>query len=144
MKVLIATEGSPCSQAAVRVVAERPWPEGSEFRVLTVIERPLIYGTVMATDQIADDIRCASKRVAIDAVAALQELERKASHTIRPGSTDEEIINEAKDWGADLIFVGTHSRHGLSRLLLGSVARNIALNAPCSVEIVQAREHPSS
>ncbi|MEW6736847.1 MAG: universal stress protein [Acidobacteriota bacterium] len=144
MKVLIATEGSPCSQAAVRSVAERPWPEGSEFRVLTVIERPPIYGTVMATDHIADDIRCASERIAIDAASTLQEFGRNASYTIPQSAADEEIINEAKEWGANLILVGTHSRHGFSHLLLGSVARNVSLNAPCSVEIVRALEHSTT
>jgi nucleotide-binding universal stress UspA family protein len=140
MKILIATEGSPCSQAAVRAVAERPWPEGSKFRVLTVIEGPPIYGTVMVTDQVADDIRCASENVAIHAAAALQELGRKASHKVRHGAVDEEIINEAKEWGADLIVVGTHSRHGISRLLLGSVAKSVAQNASCSVEIARTCE----
>jgi len=30
MKILLATDGSDCSKAAVDAVAERPWPEGSE------------------------------------------------------------------------------------------------------------------
>ena len=137
MKVLIATEGSPCSQFAVSTVAERPWPEGCEFRVMTVIESPVIYGTVMASDQIADDIRKGVERIAVDAAASLQESGLKASHIIRQGSADEEIITEAMEWGADLILVGTHSRRGLSGFLLGSVAQKVAANSPCSVEIVR-------
>ena len=38
---------------------------------------------------------------------------------------------------ADLIALGTHGRTGLSRLLLGSVARNVLNHAPCSVLIAR-------
>lgn len=36
------------------------------------------------------------------------------------------ISDEADEWAADLIVAGTHGRHGPSRLVLGSVAENIA------------------
>jgi endonuclease/exonuclease/phosphatase family metal-dependent hydrolase len=37
-RVLLATDGSETSNQAARAVAARPWPEGSEFRVITVEE----------------------------------------------------------------------------------------------------------
>src|SRR5688500_5989382 len=37
-KVLLATDGSETSAVAARAVARRPWPEGSEFRVVSVQE----------------------------------------------------------------------------------------------------------
>ena len=40
MKILLATDGSDCSKAAVVAVAERPWPEGSEVKVISAIELP--------------------------------------------------------------------------------------------------------
>jgi len=47
------------------------------------------------------------------------------------------IVEEAKRWGADLIIVGTHGRHGFSRFLLGSVAEGVARTAPASVLLVR-------
>lgn len=47
------------------------------------------------------------------------------------------IVEEAQRWGADLIIVGTHGRHGLSRFLLGSVAEGVARSAPVSVLLVR-------
>ena len=41
MKILLAIDGSPCSDAAVEEVARRPWPEGSSLKVLTVLEPPI-------------------------------------------------------------------------------------------------------
>src|SRR5215475_8303325 len=40
MKILLATDGSDCSKAAVDAVAERPWPQGSEVKVISAIELP--------------------------------------------------------------------------------------------------------
>lgn len=37
MKVLLAVDGSPCSDAAIDEVAQRPWPEGTEIMVLSVV-----------------------------------------------------------------------------------------------------------
>jgi nucleotide-binding universal stress UspA family protein len=53
------------------------------------------------------------------------------------GHTAETIIETAKKWRADLIVLGSHSRHGFTRFLLGSVSHAVASYAPCSVEIVR-------
>ena len=39
MKILLATDGSTHSEAAVAEVARRPWPQPSAIRVLSVIQR---------------------------------------------------------------------------------------------------------
>jgi hypothetical protein len=40
MKILLAVDGSPCSDAAVEEVGHRPWPEGSSVKVLSAFELP--------------------------------------------------------------------------------------------------------
>ena len=37
MKVLLAIDGSPHSQAALEAVASRDWPDGTEVEVLTIV-----------------------------------------------------------------------------------------------------------
>lgn len=51
------------------------------------------------------------------------------------GHPAEEIIKEAKE--DDLIVIGSKGRTGLDRLLLGSVAENVARHAPYPVMIVK-------
>jgi len=40
MKILLAIDGSPCSEAAVNEVTKRPWPTGSEIRIISAFEVP--------------------------------------------------------------------------------------------------------
>ncbi|MBI4469974.1 MAG: universal stress protein, partial [Acidobacteria bacterium] len=44
MKILLAIDGSACSEAAVGEVVQRPWPAGSSVRVLSVVESPVPSG----------------------------------------------------------------------------------------------------
>ncbi|NLA88805.1 MAG: universal stress protein [Alcaligenaceae bacterium] len=43
------------------------------------------------------------------------------------------IVEAAKEHGCDLIYIATHGRSGLSRLLLGSVTTKVIQLAPVSV-----------
>lgn len=43
-------------------------------------------------------------------------------------------FEQVEESGADLVVLGSHGRHGIERLLLGSVSECVALHAPCSVE----------
>ena len=55
----------------------------------------------------------------------------------REGDAATEVIAAAQATNADLIVIGTHGRTGLSRLVLGSVARNVLHHATCSVLIAR-------
>jgi nucleotide-binding universal stress UspA family protein len=52
------------------------------------------------------------------------------------GYPKKEIINTAKQWGADVIVMGTHGHTGLVHLLVGSVAEYVIRHAPVPVLVV--------
>ncbi len=62
-----------------------------------------------------------------------------AEPVMRAGDPRAVIVDEAQDWGADLIVVGSHGYTGLKRWLIGSVALSVVNHAPCSVEVVRRR-----
>jgi len=62
--------------------------------------------------------------------------ELKVSHFTEYGSTAEGIINCCKEFKADLIVVGTHSRSGFDRLLMGSVAEHVVRHSEVPVLVV--------
>ena len=55
-----------------------------------------------------------------------------------------EISQLAADLEADLVVVGTHGRHGLSRVLLGSSAEATVRFAPCPVLVVRPKAVPEA
>jgi nucleotide-binding universal stress UspA family protein len=58
---------------------------------------------------------------------------------VREGDPRTAVVDEADEWQADLIVVGSHGRTGLERLVLGSVAQAVVAHAHCSVEVVRHR-----
>ena len=47
----------------------------------------------------------------------------------------EEIVNSARKYGCDAIFIATHGRRGMNRLLLGSVTQKVLVNAQVPVVV---------
>jgi len=58
------------------------------------------------------------------------------THFTEYGSTADGIISCSKEFKADLIVVGTHSRSGLDRLLMGSTAEHVVRHSPVPVLVV--------
>lgn len=53
------------------------------------------------------------------------------------GNARTVLLDEASAWGADLIVLGSHGRHGFDRMLLGSVSESVAFHAHCSVQVIR-------
>jgi nucleotide-binding universal stress UspA family protein len=72
----------------------------------------------------------------LDEIVTLgEEMGVTVSEKLVEGHPAEEIIQEAHE--DDLIVMGSKGRTGLDRLLLGSVAENVARHASCPVMIVK-------
>jgi nucleotide-binding universal stress UspA family protein len=69
---------------------------------------------------------------------ALGTLPASVEPHVRFGVPADELTLLAREFGAQLITVGTHARRGLSHLLLGSVAEEVLKKAECSVLIARA------
>jgi len=145
MNILVAIDESAFSDAAVDSVIERSWPEGSKFKLLSVVEpfHPEYAGwhtnympvAVEAQKELVD----AAKSLVNERVKKVTDAFGSASVTaeVREGYVTDTILEAAKEWPADLIVVGSHGRTGITRLLLGSVSEAVVSQAPCSVEIVK-------
>jgi nucleotide-binding universal stress UspA family protein len=149
MKILLATDGSECSMAAVRSVAGRPWPSGSQIRLISVIPIILAVGAshplppFYLPSDVFETLQNQARSRAEEAVERGHQILREAQ--IEPvktgflpiGDARQVILEEAKDWGADLIVVGSHGYHGIDKLMLGSVSESVAIHAHCSVEVIR-------
>ena len=128
-RVLLATDGSEFSAAAAEALAGRPWPEGSEFRIVSVEEPWAILPSRVTQDGQAEEAVSSAKQV-------LASAGLNATGAVLSGNP-KLILEEAKDWNADLIVVGSHGLRGFKRFLLGSVSEAVAMNAHCSVVVVR-------
>jgi nucleotide-binding universal stress UspA family protein len=140
MRILLATDGSQYSLAAARSVSERPWPDGTEVKVLSVVNPNLrsIYGVaeMMVTQEgEAEGLQGAVK----EAIQIVSGSGLKADGETAVGSAKTFIVERAKEWGAHLVVVGSHGRRGSERLLLGSVSEFVANNTHCSAEVIRVR-----
>lgn len=146
-RVVLAWDGSACAQAAAAIVRAWPMFRHAEVRVVSVADVRTPWWTGMpaaGSPQLMPmyvEASDASRRVHTD-LAAKMALELSAAgidahHDAREGDAASEIIRAAADRDADLIVLGTHGRTGLSRLLLGSVARNVLHHAAASVLIAR-------
>ena len=56
------------------------------------------------------------------------------------GRVSDLVVDQATQWHADLIVIGTHGRRGVGRFLLGSDAEQIVRTAPVPVLLVRASD----
>jgi nucleotide-binding universal stress UspA family protein len=145
--VLLAVDGSECSELAVQTVIDRFRPDETDVKVIHAVEwmreMPLCfqYGVGAEAGQDVLESRKASfdrAREMVERVAA--QLEFKGFHaSVSTPDTDPRhaIVDAARSWKADVIVIGSHGRRGVDRLLLGSVAESVVRHSPCSVHIVR-------
>ena len=148
MKILLAVDGSPCSDMAVEEVGRRPWPEGSQVKILSAFEMPLAVtpaGWALPPSYFEELDAAVQKHAQIIVEQAVQKLEStpKKTFTVEGqfllGLPKAVILDEAEKWGADLIVVGSHGYRAWGRFLLGSVSQSVVSHAKCSVEVVRRR-----
>jgi nucleotide-binding universal stress UspA family protein len=146
VKILLAIDGSEYSAEAVEAVAGRPWPEGTDVRVLTAVEPVVPPATELwfdaggSLERTRQEMRTRAEQLAAGVTKTLRDAGLTAEAAVRDGEPRSAIVDEAKEWDADLIVVGSHGYTGLKRWLLGSVAQAVVGHAPCSVEVVRRKQ----
>jgi nucleotide-binding universal stress UspA family protein len=80
-----------------------------------------------------DDLARAAKKELDGVLAKTKERHPNVDGVVVCGDPASQILVIAKECGADTIVLGTHGRHGVSRLLLGSVAEKVVRSSPVPV-----------
>lgn len=134
IRIIIAVEGYDSAAQVVQAVADRVWPHGSEARLVVVRKGgprdPMKDSeTTLMLEQAAQELRVKGLTV---------------STAIRDGKPEDVLLQEAREFAADCIFIDSHGLShelgaGADRHGLGKVAEALALGAHCSVEVVRAK-----
>jgi nucleotide-binding universal stress UspA family protein len=151
-RVVLGQDGSDCARVAEELVAAWPIFAGTAIEVTSVayLGMPWTSGLALASyEAIPDDYSSVGRQMVTEhqqvideSVRRLTEAGRQASGRVCEGEAAAALIDVAEQVQADAIVVGTHGRTGLSRLVLGSIARNVMLHARCSVLIARRGRQP--
>ena len=147
MKILIATDGSKYGTAALEsgceLAANMP---DSQVKILTAYELP---GPIAAepyvsapiyTQEIVDNLSTAAESVLASARrTVVRNCPAVPVNTAEArGKAASAIVDEAAEWHADLIVVGSHGHGFWGRTLRGSGSAEVVHHAPCSVRVVRS------
>lgn len=137
MKILIAVDASPSCAKIVEEAVNRPWPSGSKFFLLHVLDTLRFVKAPISL-----------QRAKEAAHAELKGLEKclinagwKTGTDVILGNPWSVIVKNAASWQADFVMLGSSDPGPVARLLLGSTAHTVLRRAPCSVEIVRPPEN---
>jgi nucleotide-binding universal stress UspA family protein len=146
-RVVLADDGSPAAIRARRLLADWDAFAASQITVACVVHVPAPLHSAIAPTMVRaaladyqlslEQAREACDRACKAAADTLAAAGRQVTARTREGDAATGVIQTARDDAADLIVVGSRGHTGLTRLLLGSVARNVLYEAPCSVLVVR-------
>lgn len=147
MRILVGTDGSEAAASACRFLRALPLPEGTRIRLVSVIAPPAplvgpLADGVVANWAILYEVEKAEEEAAAKAAddgrALLERPGVDVETEVRRGDPARELIAAADAWNADLVVVGSRGLTGLERVLLGSVAANVARH--CRRPVLVGRE----
>ena len=143
IRLLLGNDGSSQSEAAVDEVCRRFWPAGTEAQIFAVAETLTpVNAERMAIGQepfrkVNEQERLWLKSAAKRSAEKLQHAGLAVSSVVGDGDPKEALVEAARHWNADAIFVGVRGLGRVDRLLLGSVSSATVAHAPCTVEVVR-------
>ena len=146
--IVLGHDGSDEARHAEELIAAWPFLARETVRIVSV--SPLLPPWYASADagmspgisgeflqELLDERRAESTRIADTAAARLVERGLQATADVRDGTPAQGIVDAIATSKAALVVVGSRGNTGVARLLLGSVARTVLHEAPCSVLIVR-------
>lgn len=141
--ILVATDGSDDSDAAVEAALDLAHDTSGRLLVLTVVPEGSSPddgdGGARATEAARDDhhVVLATDRTN-DIVDHAVEWGLEATPLVWEGEPADAILAAAVSEGADVIVIGSSGRKGVGRMLLGSVSDDVVRRPEVPVMVVRA------
>jgi nucleotide-binding universal stress UspA family protein len=126
-RMLLATDGSPPSEQAIRAAMRFAGPQ-TVLRATYVVDRSGVAADPLRGSVLEDALAdlghkaLAAAREQIEPSGCVCETALVATGLLRD-DVAHAVLRDAQHWEADLVVLGTHGRRGVARWLLGSVAQ---------------------
>lgn len=143
-RILVPVDGSPTSDRGLEEAVKLARMTGARLRLIHVIDQ-YIYATGMDGFSMTADLfvvlRESGDKILKACKARVEAAGVPVDTTLLEslsGRVCDLVVAEAKNWGADLIVIGTHGRRGVGRVFMGSDAEQIVRLAASPVLLVRA------
>ena len=136
-EILVPTDGSPASDAAIEHAIDLAAQYGARLHALYVVDGAA-YSTLEAGSEIVVEALQSEGETATQRVAdAAADAGIDTTTTVTTGTAYQSIRDYVAENGIDVIVMGTHGRKGLDRYLLGSVTERVVRTADVPVLTVR-------
>ncbi len=136
-EILVPTDGSPASNAAIEHAIDLADRYGARLHALYVVDGAA-YSTLEAGSEIVIDALESEGEDATERVIRMAEdAGIEGVSTVVTGTAYRSITDYTADNDVDMIVMGTHGRRGLDRYLLGSVTERVVRTAEVPVLTVR-------
>jgi nucleotide-binding universal stress UspA family protein len=142
-RVVVPLDGSPVAEGMLRFIVDIAGPLDLEVVLLRVIRilQPQVTETLRSALLESVEQNTADARAYLAPLAEnLRTRGIRVRTEVRHGEPVDEIVDGAREAGADLIAMTTHGRSGLGRLLFGSVAEAVLRQAEIPVFLMRMTE----
>ena len=152
-KILIAIDYNPTAQNIAETGYSLAKSMNAEITLLHVVAdytyySSLDYSPIMGFDSFSNLGMLQTDTVTELQSAAQKYLEKIKAHLgdpsiktiVKDGDSGDAIIDAAKELNADVIVMGSHSRRGLEKILMGSVAEKVLRNSRIPLFIIPVVE----
>lgn len=138
-KILIPTDGSDYSVRAAEYGLSLAKLLGAEVMVVYVIDTVVLDQAVKVTqrEDVERELKQDGQRYVHYILGLAKKAGVKAASFLARGRPVEQIVHIAKNFGIDLIVMGTYGRRGAERILIGSVAERVIEYSSCPVLVVK-------
>lgn len=140
MKVLAAMDGSFHSQKALEALRSVQWAADTEIKLIASVKSAdvLPFGGNEHAHSMPEALQITTKQIQAVAAQLAETIGRNVTSLVVQGDPKTTVVQEAKSWPADLIFMGSRGRRGVELILLGSVSQAVLMQAQCPVVIVKS------
>src|SRR4030067_2347389 len=140
-KILVPLDGSELAKLALDHAEKLAKTFEAEIILFQVVPFMPFYGSPeLVTPLIVDEKQKeGAERYLLSLAEELKQKGLKVSATVKTGQqVAVEIIDFAKEIGADLIIMCTHGRSGITRWVLGSIALKVLTRAETPILLLRA------
>lgn len=141
-RILVPIDGSATSERALDETIKFAQQHNAQVEVIYVLEDVLYFENddYLNYAELLHSMRCSGEKILAQAQQKLQQAgivnETKLLEA-QGARVANVIVDEAQNYLADLIIIGTHGRSGFSRILLGSVAEGVVRTAHIPILLIR-------